>query len=487
MCKPFFYLLPKSPCGIKSERKEKALLLHLPHRSLSLSLCESSLWVEPTNDLAVLRLDLLTLGSPSVSVQPLPAAQNLQTAPLRALSTAALLLSSYLAMDAKALAKSKRAHSEHHSKKYHPNPKAKSAAVGGGKGNEAGTAKNPLGKQVQEKTHPTKGASALPSNWDRYEEELDLGSEDPVPAADGSNRAPDVVIPKSKGADFCHLIDEARSQSQSFAYSDTFPGLENDLLGEWNKGIETMLSVRGESVLSRIGDDNFVVEDKNAAAPHEVSFLSLNLHSLAEQLEKIDLPQRLFIEADLLPPELYAEQATCGEEAARRLPEESPCSDFSEEVQVPDHDIEIKISDSPTDPKLGKSEYEHKLPESETQISVKSFEPSTAEAELELDLLLDSFGETKINDSTAFESRTTFSVQVDASLMPIQPRRKVPDSSATIDDELDELINETSILINQGGLSQPQEQRAAHDSQSSSISGTKSKEVDDFDSWLDTI
>ncbi|XP_009355767.2 protein ECERIFERUM 16 [Pyrus x bretschneideri] len=284
-------------------------------------------------------------------------------------------------MDAKALAKSKRAHSEHHSKKYHPKPKAKSSAVGGGKGNEAGTARNPLGKEVQEKTHPTKGASALPSNWDRYEEELDLGSEDPVPAADGSNRASDVVVPKSKGADFCHLIDEARSQSQSIVYLDTFPGLENDLLGEWNKGIETMLSVRGESVLSRIGDDNFVVEDKNAAAPHEVSFLSLNLHSLAEQLEKIDLPQRLFIEADLLPPELYAEQTTCDEEVARRLPEESPCSDFSEEVQVPDHDIEIMVSDSPTDPKLGNSEYEHKLPESETQASVKSFEPSTAEAD----------------------------------------------------------------------------------------------------------
>lgn len=30
-----------------------------------------------------------------------------------------------------------------------------------------------------------------------------------------------------------------------------------------------MLSVRGESILSRIGDDNFVVEDKTAAH-HEV-------------------------------------------------------------------------------------------------------------------------------------------------------------------------------------------------------------------------
>lgn len=36
----------------------------------------------------------------------------------------------------------------------------------------------------------------------------------------------------------------------------------------------------------------------------QAAFLSLNLHALAEQLEKIDLAQRLFIEADLLPPEL---------------------------------------------------------------------------------------------------------------------------------------------------------------------------------------
>ena len=36
----------------------------------------------------------------------------------------------------------------------------------------------------------------------------------------------------------------------------------------------------------------------------QASFLSLNLHALAEQLAKIDLSRRLFIEANLLPPEL---------------------------------------------------------------------------------------------------------------------------------------------------------------------------------------
>lgn len=43
----------------------------------------------------------------------------------------------------------------------------------------------------------------------------------------------------------------------------------------------------------------------------QASFLSLNLHALAEQLAKIDLSQRLFIEADLLPPELVCFNSHC--------------------------------------------------------------------------------------------------------------------------------------------------------------------------------
>lgn len=36
----------------------------------------------------------------------------------------------------------------------------------------------------------------------------------------------------------------------------------------------------------------------------QASFLSLNLHALAENLAKVDLSKRLFIESDLLPHEL---------------------------------------------------------------------------------------------------------------------------------------------------------------------------------------
>ena len=38
----------------------------------------------------------------------------------------------------------------------------------------------------------------------------------------------------------------------------------------------------------------------------QAPFLSLNLHSLAEQLTKVDLSQRLFVEEDLLSPELMS-------------------------------------------------------------------------------------------------------------------------------------------------------------------------------------
>lgn len=133
-------------------------------------------------------------------------------------------------MDAKALAKSKRAHSQHHSKKYQSNQKAK-APADGGKANVAGNANKPLGKQIKEKTQPSQGTSGLPSNWDRYEEEFDLGSEDTL--VGGLNQATDIALPKSKGADYSHLIAEAQSQSQSQfgIHSDTFPSFNDVLTG----------------------------------------------------------------------------------------------------------------------------------------------------------------------------------------------------------------------------------------------------------------
>lgn len=133
-------------------------------------------------------------------------------------------------MDDKALAKSKRAHSQQQSKKHHPKQKSK-APSGGTTENDAQSVKKPLGKQVREKPLQSRGhLSALPPNWDRYEGENDSGSEDP--SASSANQVPDVVLPKSKGADYSYLIAEAQSHSQSHLDVDVFSSMDDLLAGK---------------------------------------------------------------------------------------------------------------------------------------------------------------------------------------------------------------------------------------------------------------
>ncbi|KAJ7981522.1 Phosphorelay protein [Quillaja saponaria] len=262
-------------------------------------------------------------------------------------------------MDVKALAKSKRAHTQHHSKKplgNRPNQKLKAPLEGN---SQPGIAKNPSGRPVGEKIHRSRGgAPALPSNLDRYDEEFDSGSEDP--SGDSASRYSDVILPKSKGADYSHLIAEAQSQSHSNTYLDGFPSLDDVLPGEFNQGLGSMLAVRGEGILSWIGEDNFVLEDKTTAS-HEASFLSLNLHALAEALTKVDLPKRIFIESDLLPPELQCAQegsaitstqeseepqSRYDSEVDQRMLEQLSIDDSSEKVKIADQYFEVTSSGS---------------------------------------------------------------------------------------------------------------------------------------------
>lgn len=415
-------------------------------------------------------------------------------------------------MDVKTLAKSKRAHTQNHSKRphaSHTNQKAK-APSSDGKNDAAGNANKPLGKQVGEKPHRSQGASRLPSNWDRYEEEF----EDPS-VSNSTSQPSDVILPKSKGSDYSFLIAEAQSQSrsQSSLYLDSFTSLDDVMPGEFNQGLGPMLSVRGEGILSWIGDDNFVVEDKTAAT-HEASFLSLNLHALAEQLAKIDLSQRLFIEADLLPPELCtegkesAQMQTCHSEAATTISE-----NFSEKVKIEDQNIEstsssegsISVNYIDVDLiEIGKSS-QNEASKSTAEFSVKSVldpqkKPSTfeaADAEEELDMLLDSFGETKkILISSDFRSNNSVPVSQQEAYVAQSPLSRIGHESsktslgiANLDDALDDLLEETSNVMNQNDLSQSLEEKTAIHvvNSSASQSGTKSKVLDEFDSWLDTI
>ncbi|KAF7805982.1 phosphorelay protein [Senna tora] len=405
-------------------------------------------------------------------------------------------------MDVKALAKSKRAHSQHHSKRPHGNHqsqkhKAPSSSDGA---TDAGTANKSLGKQAKEKTHRPQGSPGLPSNWDRYDdEELDFGSEGV--SLGSASKTSDVILPKSKGADYRHLVSEA--QSQANASLEAFPSLDDVLSGEFNEGVRAMLAVRGEGILSWIGDDNFLVEDKTSGT-HEASFLSLNLHALAENLAKVELSKRLFIEVDLLPHELCVEGPVASDheepDKLQTTEETELANRTSEALSLDDSAVDVKIADQLTSSSsCGTSQA------ASTEVNLHStkdptrklptFEPAAAEEEL--DMLLDSVSEIKILDSPGFlsDSKAPFPVSlgltsVDAS----QIYNNESDSSKTVmiteslDDALDDLLEETSNIMNRNAFSQPREEKSVlHSAQSSSHSGTKSKVLDEFDSWLDTI
>ncbi|KAF4388707.1 hypothetical protein G4B88_018984 [Cannabis sativa] len=386
-------------------------------------------------------------------------------------------------MDAKSLAKSKRAHSQQHSKKHHPNQKLKSPST-----DAVGAANKPSLKQVREKNLQSKAASALPSNWDRYSEENDSGLEDI------SKKNPDIVLPKSKGADYRNLIFEAESQSQSTLYSDSFLSVDDVLAGEFREAVGSLLSVKGEGILAWSGDDNFVVEDKSRMQP-EASFISLNLHRLDEQLAKIDLSQRLFIEADLLPSELRATEIS--EASSSRESDQIPATNDRSALKEISEDLidslaniaEVKASAS-LHPSLGfcdsskqidvaKYNHQREVSEFTARNPVNS---QVAVAEAELDMLLDSLTSVEILDSTRLSSAHPIE---EASAAKFQLPKK------NLEDDLDDLLNQTSGLMNRsnnlfefkGGKSDNFIQCNVSQSQA----GTKSEALDDFDAWMDTI
>ncbi|XP_022764125.1 uncharacterized protein LOC111309317 [Durio zibethinus] len=456
-------------------------------------------------------------------------------------------------MDAKALAKSKRAHSQHHSKKTHSSQKPKPPSAGA---NDAASAKRLTGKQIREETHQGQRGSALPLNWDRYKEDFYSGSEDP--SGDSASQAPDIVVPKSKGADFRHLIAEAQSRLHSNPYSDSLSSLDDVLPGDFNQFLGSMLAVRGEGVLSWVGNDNFVVEDRLTATP-EASFLSLNLHALAEQLEKVDLPERLFIEEDLLQPKQHAERSKVNSsqesEQMQMTSEGKAYATITEDLTLfaaknvehislgsGSQAIDATLSNGGLDlvdevysdfisSQHGKSG-ESRAEDNSNSASVSdkrdsTFEAATAEAEL--DMLLNSFSESKLLDTSGLKSEKPSS-DFHREGTPFLPQvaRKGVDSSksaaitssfddvldnllqetstmvnqgvdssksaavnSTVDDFLDDLLAETSTMVNQNRLSRHEDAKAVPDdniqSSLSSQSASKSKVLNDFDSWLDTI
>ncbi|KAG5545197.1 hypothetical protein RHGRI_017622 [Rhododendron griersonianum] len=202
------------------------------------------------------------------------------------------------------------------------------------------------------------------------------------------------------------------------------------------------------------------------------SFLSLNLHLLAEQLAKADLSQRLFIDPEFLPPELCSEELETsfsqepgeGQAAFQRegVTRNSVSTSSNQELERTN-----QIKDE-VHPSLGTSErtvqYHGAQSDgtSDANAKKKSFRVQAAASEAELDMLLESFSETNILDSSAVTKNSSDSFSVHqketsstsegiSSLKQVacQPSTKGPDltkpaSVANFDDALDDLLKETS-------------------------------------------
>ncbi|KAK4438737.1 hypothetical protein Salat_0208300 [Sesamum alatum] len=413
-------------------------------------------------------------------------------------------------MDMKALAKSKRAHSLHHSKKHHPNPASKAPSSSSGD-------KKPVGKQAKEKPTQSHGARPLPSNWDRYNEDLNLGSEDT--AQTSSSQPTEFVMPKSKGADYGHLISEATARSPA-SYSSDVLSLFDDVIYDFTQDFGPMLAAKGRSMLSWIADDNFEFESK-ASSNFEAPFLSLNLNALAEQLGKAKLSERLFLEPDLLPPELLDDESqACREDndsqTAVAIDSGTSSVGYKQDGSK-NFEQHYEPSSSATKPgnfpvqtseEGSKPMKQIKDETFQSQGSYRSISPNSVSerildsisgnspifeavsAEAELDMLLSSFNETKLLESSSAASTGIPSIAA-ASAETLKQRTdimKPATTPANVNDAIDDLIEETSHLIKTEGKRPSHMVTSSPDDISSAMNpSSKSKLLDDFDSWLDTI
>ncbi|MBA0854143.1 hypothetical protein Goshw_026506, partial [Gossypium schwendimanii] len=252
------------------------------------------------------------------------------------------------------------------------------------------------------------------------------------------------------------------------------------------------------------------------------SFLSLNLHALAEQLEKVDLSKRLFIEEDLLPPDLRSERSKVKNDqepdqmqAAPDRKEAAKITEGSTPNDLPGSKaIDAILSNSGLDlmaevqsvsiSSQNSESSESRAPDNlnfatASNKKVPKFEAAAAEAKL--DMLLNSFNETKHLDTSNLSSEKPSSIgslkasNLDSLLDDLLQETSTTvnrgiDSSktaavnSTSEDLLDDLLQETSSTVVDAKLGSDNNVQS---SSSSSQPVSKSKILNDFDSWLDTI
>ncbi|GJV67043.1 hypothetical protein Tco_1482552 [Tanacetum coccineum] len=222
----------------------------------------------------------------------------------------------------------------------------------------------------------------------------------------------------------------------------------------------------------------------------KASFLSLNLQALSEQLAKIDLPKRLFMEADLFRPEQYSERGKEYQNSRQDLDDAN-----RNEMQAYDHH---EVTSSATT----KSHYQtiqdhtssttvnpmvHPTPDLYSQSVAKpcenQFKVNSETAENELDMLLNSFADTNLKEAASLSTpKETVAFDIDSTLDDLLNETSTHEVKKTvsfdIDSTLDDLLNETSTheVKSTPLVTVPPTQPVS-----------KSELLDDFDSWLDTI
>ncbi|GJM89747.1 hypothetical protein PR202_ga05964 [Eleusine coracana subsp. coracana] len=357
-------------------------------------------------------------------------------------------------MDPKAAAKSKRSHTVH-GRRAHQTP----AAAAAHKQKRAAAASSAPRRRD------------LPSNWDRYDAEGE--ADEPAAAAEWTGE----VAPRSKGADFRFLLEQARAQPRE-ARDLSKPWLPSqDSPFDFMQASTSMLEAKGEEILSWCDDDNFILED-DLAPDFEVPFLYMDLHALANQLSKLKLSQRLFIEEDLLPEDLAdasednevliecdasletdakSSPVHCNMKNIQPRKDESyhdhagsTCSDNQTEIEDELQCPERKASMSPKiSAPLVQSGNEDK-----TYSFREGLKYEVASAEEELDVLLNSFSGTHLSGSNLDEPFG------DNSAMKIGESNEKGTSTISskslalspIDDDLDDLLSETSLSFQNKGF-----------------------------------
>ncbi|KAG0458124.1 hypothetical protein HPP92_023281 [Vanilla planifolia] len=292
-------------------------------------------------------------------------------------------------MDPKALAKAKRSHSQH-GRRNHPTPSA------------VAQKKKAAQAESEDKVQRLR-FHELPSNWGRYD-----GGEEEAESSSSTASAEGEVVRKSKGADFSYLIEQARSkqdENRNLAAPKS-SSLFEDIPLDFMQGVSSTCVSRGKNLLSRCQNDNFYVDD-DLTPNYEVPFLTLDLHALATQLSRIKLSERLFIEADLLPEDPCSDDSKGTTAQTERIevdevrynlnptdssPRHSPVMDSG--GQAKDHSSAISIINV----NLGKMSDRREDAEFTTLLDQGSSSKKGA-AEAELDMLLESFGETHLSDS----------------------------------------------------------------------------------------